>query len=1572
MKIAGGITNGCSVTIVAGKSQVESTMSQSRTNNGEQCESSRQRTQCEEIVSNQTLSTTATAQTHESDLQGSNQILMRDDNFDSTSNLPQSDTDLDPQEREQEEEAKGKWDKKIEYLLVCSSFVVGIPNLLQFPAMTAKHGGGAFYFVYIIVSCFLGVPLLYMEMSLGQFARRGPISACRIMPVAQGMGYSMVLVSTLFALYNNTYIAWILYYWFSSLNSLLPWHADLTDISSKASDTLLETLPDVVEIGRNHTDIEVVPERLKEAENYFFKDVLNVSDGLSDTGQLQLHLVVCLLLVWLTAAFIIIWGPHSMGKAAYITAIAPFVLLFTMFIALCHIDGAVQGIKAFLMPRWHMLGKIQVWADGCRLVLTTLGCGTGCIITLSGYAHLGSHCFRNCLCVTFASIATTTVAGCCMFSMLGVYGLSSNRPISNLTLTNIDFGFAIFPAVSSSLSVAPLWSVIFYVTLFIAGVSTQAVLLHTIHAEVVWKLHLNTHVRRLVCLIIIFIILFSVSLITATQAGLYVVQLLDKYVYKVAIPCICLLETVVTMWLYGVRRFATRISDMTGSAESPCMRWMWKLGMPIFLMIALGLSVLSEETVRGPQGTENLPVWGQALGWLLSFLPPLVMAGSGIIFFATFSGPFRVRLHKLKITPRDWIPGSDHTDHENTANLPEYVICSPDRHRPSTALALLTANLYLPNIADIMAAERQRRDSTSELSGPGYLSDLMTISSSDDESSEEENKVRGNWSGRFEFVLSCLGYVVGLGNVWRFPYLVYRNGGGAFFIPYLIMLVFCGIPLVYMELAFGQYASLGPITIWRAVPLFKGIGYSMVIVSGVVSIYYNMVNAWGFYYLFTSMTSELPWRSCKNHWNTIYCHENKFDVTNCTSVNMSYVELPAFHNDSCYTVLRNCNKFNESRIGQCVRTLRKIFGEDVITEEQYTNRTSPSEEYFYRSVLASTPGLDNLGEVRWQLALCLLLCWGIIFMCLLKGIKSSGKISYIIVTLPYIFIMVLLIRGITMDGNLDGIKYYVTPRWELLGKPVVWADAATQVFFTLSTCWGGLSTLSSYNKFHNNIYRDTILVVLGDTLMSVMAGFAVFSVIGVLGKELNTSVENVIKSDVGLTFIVYPAAILYFPASPLWSILFFLMLVLMGISTLFTSVETIVTAIIDERLEQLKKKRVFVLSILCASSYLLGLPLTTQGGVHILQLMDEYLAGFPHLVIGLVMCIAIGWVYGVKQFCNDVSHMIGSKVGWWWQGMWYGVCPVIIVFVLIFSSVGYTPLKDKFSEEKYPDWAEAVGFLLICVCLCPIPLVMIYKIASGQGRFMERVRQACQPENDWGPALEKHWKYVEYYPAVHTTMYTVDLDNPPLNTITDHIEFTTVGVRVPSLSEASLLPVSPNLPHTKKPMDMRQKAILNHAYSNPQCNLSSGSIEKLISRPCSSSESALNDIIIMPRPKIKVEMRDAAVQTDLSCLQKPLKNTCPSEENINCISPKRKAWQFGAKRSAFRRQHLSWPENVEVTIPTLRSVSLQENMDLVTSPSPQPSVDDDENPTFPEESPKRSWQEEDGEPAVIEVEVTRF
>nr|XP_013804487.1 PREDICTED: sodium- and chloride-dependent glycine transporter 2-like [Apteryx mantelli mantelli] len=120
---------------------------------------------------------------------------------------------------------------------------------------------------------------------------------------------------------------------------------------------------------------------------------------------------------------------------------------------------------------------------------------------------------------------------------------------------------------------------------------------------------------------------------------------------------------------------------------------------------------------------------------------------------------------------------------------------------------------------------------------------------------------RDTWSGKHEFLLSCLGYCVGLGNVWRFPYLCYRNGGGVFLIPYFIMLLLAGLPLFLLELSLGQYGAAGPIAVWKCCPLLKGIGVGMLLVSSLVSLYYAVILAWTFYYLGTSFQSPLPW-SC--------------------------------------------------------------------------------------------------------------------------------------------------------------------------------------------------------------------------------------------------------------------------------------------------------------------------------------------------------------------------------------------------------------------------------------------------------------------------------------------------------------------------------------------------------------------------------------------------------------------------------------------------------------------------------------------------------------------------------------
>ena len=130
-----------------------------------------------------------------------------------------------------------------------------------------------------------------------------------------------------------------------------------------------------------------------------------------------------------------------------------------------------------------------------------------------------------------------------------------------------------------------------------------------------------------------------------------------------------------------------------------------------------------------------------------------------------------------------------------------------------------------------------------------------------------------------------------------------------------------------------------------------------------------------------------------------------------------------------------------------------------------------AEQYLDNAVWAKSDGIDEMGAPNWWLVLCLLAAWIVIFGCLIKGIKSSGRVVYFTATFPYLILVILLIRAVTLDGAYDGIQFYMVPDWSRLSDIKVWEAAAVQIFFSLSVAGGGLITLASYNKFHNNVLR---------------------------------------------------------------------------------------------------------------------------------------------------------------------------------------------------------------------------------------------------------------------------------------------------------------------------------------------------------------------------------------------------------------------------------------------------------------------------------------------------------------------
>lgn len=397
---------------------------------------------------------------------------------------------------------------------------------------------------------------------------------------------------------------------------------------------------------------------------------------------------------------------------------------------------------------------------------------------------------------------------------------------------------------------------------------------------------------------------------------------------------------------------------------------------------------------------------------------------------------------------------------------------------------------------------------------------------------------RDKWGGQLDFILSCLGYAVGLGNVWRFPYLCGRSGGAAFLIPYFIMMLFAGLPTFFMELSIGQYCSLAPHIMYRRMcPLFAGIGYTMITISFFTAIYYNMIIAWSLFYLGASFTSHLPWSHCTNYWNTEYCYDDKIARTCENSTSIYYLG-----------VCSNKTLFNTSMI-QYINNLTRI---------------QPADEYLNKRVLHLSDGIGSLGTPSWELLLSLLGAWILIFFCLMHGVKSSGKVVYFTATFPYVILLALLIREVTLPGAIDGIKFYMVPNMTKLKEAKVWGDAAVQIFFSLSVGGGGLTTLASYNQFHNNLLRDTLIVVFGNCLTSIFAGFVIFSILGFVSNQILKDVKEIAASGPSLAFVAYPDALTRLPASPVWAVLFFFMLILLGIDSQLVIVEVVITCIIDQ------------------------------------------------------------------------------------------------------------------------------------------------------------------------------------------------------------------------------------------------------------------------------------------------------------------------------------------------------------------------------------------------------------------------
>ncbi|CAJ0586877.1 unnamed protein product, partial [Mesorhabditis spiculigera] len=545
---------------------------------------------------------------------------------------------------------------------------------------------------------------------------------------------------------------------------------------------------------------------------------------------------------------------------------------------------------------------------------------------------------------------------------------------------------------------------------------------------------------------------------------------------------------------------------------------------------------------------------------------------------------------------------------------------------------------------------------------------------SGNEEEDYDAQGRERFGSRWAYLMTAIGYSVGLGNIWRFPAVAYKNGGGAFLIPYFTCTVLFGMPIFYLESFVGQYTQSSVHRIFhKYMPVMQGLGWAMTFLTQQVNVYYLVVVGWSVIYLWDLFTGRSRyWTECGHEWNTPDCLPSVRGYGNCTAP--AHGEPFVTQNNVCFYGLDALNASRRLRV--------------------------PTEEYFEEYILLrSTDISEGLFEMNWKLFVAMVFIWSLCGLMLWKGVNVMGKIAYVTALLPYVIVGIFFFHGLFLPGMGKGLSKFIVPNLDKVFELRTWKEAVHHTCISLTIGTGGVHSMGSYNPKRHNSFRDSWVVVSADAFMSIVGGVAVFTTLGYLSELTGKEIEDLSTSHFGLTFVTYPEAMSQMTFPWLWAFLFFFMMLLLGVSTVMVDMQAIIAALIDS-CDFLKERewlaRVSVILALLAGSTVS----CTKAGCYFVTLMDECCGGVAMGLLILLELILVCHIYDrwgrhredLQNIFGRPKGILGSWLGksgllYWlsWKFLTPIFCLVIMYNAGQFPEVTYGGRKPRLD---YPNDAE--------------------------------------------------------------------------------------------------------------------------------------------------------------------------------------------------------------------------------------------------------------------------------------------